>query len=136
MFRTETPRLGMAPAGDMRMNSPSPSSKVSARSVAGLAYQYYLDEGCPVGRDQEHWFRAEQTLRGAAEAKAARRDVNGVLEVELSRFVAEGGSISPAAAKTDEDSVPKREETRERSSAVFHPPRHMSRRLNRARQTR
>ncbi len=134
--RTKRFRLGMALAGGMRMNNPSTSSAVASNSVSGLAYQYFLDEGRPVGRDQEHWFRAEKALREAAEAKPAPRDVNGVLEVELSRFVAEGGSVSPVAAKTDVVSSSKGEEIRERSSTVSHAPRQMSRLHDRAGQTR
>ena len=36
--------------------------------VAALAYQLWLQRGCPVGSDQEDWFRAEAqlTVRQAA----------------------------------------------------------------------
>lgn len=30
--------------------------------IAKLAYQYWLDDGCPHGKDQEHWLKAEQCL--------------------------------------------------------------------------
>jgi hypothetical protein len=33
--------------------------------IATLAYQLWLDNGCPVGSDQEDWFRAEAMLRTA-----------------------------------------------------------------------
>jgi len=37
--------------------------------IAGVAYQLWLDNGCPVGSDQEDWFRAEATLKNAPVAK-------------------------------------------------------------------
>src|ERR1017187_9508342 len=37
--------------------------------IAALAYQLWLDNGCPVGSDQEYWFRAEAMLKNALVAK-------------------------------------------------------------------
>lgn len=37
--------------------------------IATVAYQLWLDSGCPIGSDQEHWFRAEAMLRNALVAK-------------------------------------------------------------------
>ena len=37
--------------------------------IATIAYQLWLDSRCPVGADQEHWFRAETMLRNAPPAK-------------------------------------------------------------------
>jgi hypothetical protein len=31
--------------------------------IAGVAYQLWLDRGCPNGSDQEDWFRAEELLK-------------------------------------------------------------------------
>jgi hypothetical protein len=31
--------------------------------VAALAWMYYVEEGYPEGRSQEHWFRAEAEVR-------------------------------------------------------------------------
>ena len=39
------------------------AEKVSEDAVAALAYQLWQERGCPVGSDQEDWFRAEQQLR-------------------------------------------------------------------------
>jgi hypothetical protein len=39
--------------------------------IAKVAYQLWLDSGCPIGSDQEHWFRAEAMLRNALDAKCA-----------------------------------------------------------------
>lgn len=33
--------------------------------IAAAAYQIWLDKGCPVGSDQEDWFRAEAALKRA-----------------------------------------------------------------------
>jgi len=34
--------------------------------IAAVAHQLWLDNGCPVGSDQEHWFRAEAMLLESA----------------------------------------------------------------------
>jgi hypothetical protein len=39
--------------------SPTPSE------IAAVSYQLWLDRGCPVGSDQEDWFRAEALLKAA-----------------------------------------------------------------------
>jgi hypothetical protein len=43
--------------------------------IATVAYQLWLDNGCPMGSDQEHWFRAEAMLRNALVAKC--EDLSG-----------------------------------------------------------
>jgi hypothetical protein len=37
--------------------------------IATLAYQLWLDSGCPVGSDQEDWFRAGRMLHNTLVAK-------------------------------------------------------------------
>ena len=37
--------------------------------IARVAYQLWLDNGCPVGSDREDWFRAEAMLKNALVAK-------------------------------------------------------------------
>ena len=37
--------------------------------IAIVAYLLWLDDGCPVGSDQEYWFRAEATLTNALVAR-------------------------------------------------------------------
>jgi hypothetical protein len=39
--------------------------------IAKVAYQLWLDSGCPIGSDREHWFKAEAMLRNALDAKCA-----------------------------------------------------------------
>ena len=40
----------------------------TASEIAIVAYQLWLDNGCPVGSDQEDWLRAEAMLRNALAA--------------------------------------------------------------------
>src|ERR1039457_4655025 len=42
--------------------------------IATVAYQLWLDNGCPVGSHQEDWLRAEATLKNALAAK--RQDLS------------------------------------------------------------
>jgi hypothetical protein len=37
--------------------------------IATVAYQLWLDNGCPVGSDQEDWFQAEAMLKNALVVK-------------------------------------------------------------------
>jgi hypothetical protein len=39
--------------------------------VEALAYQLWLDRGCPIGSDQDDWYRAEEQLRN--DIKSVRR---------------------------------------------------------------
>ncbi len=41
----------------------------SESEIAEVAYQLWLADGCPVGSDQEDWFRAEAALKDAPVAK-------------------------------------------------------------------
>ena len=41
----------------------------TASEIATVAYQLWLDNGCPVGSDQENWFRAEAMLKNALVAE-------------------------------------------------------------------
>lgn len=34
----------------------------TATQVRDLAYQLWMEQGCPVGRDKENWFEAERLL--------------------------------------------------------------------------
>ena len=36
----------------------------NATDTAALAYQLWMERGCPIGSDQEDWFRAEAILSG------------------------------------------------------------------------
>jgi hypothetical protein len=37
--------------------------------IATLAHQLWVDSGCPIGSDQQHWFQAEALLRNALVVK-------------------------------------------------------------------
>ena len=43
----------------------SDNDHVDEKEIAILAYQLWLERGCPIGSDQEDWFRAERKLAGA-----------------------------------------------------------------------
>ena len=67
--------------------------------IAAIAYQLWLDNGCPTGSDQEDWFRAEALLKKALVAKCedlsrcpsiARRDTRTEPGI-LAEFALEGG---------------------------------------------
>ena len=47
--------------------------------IAAVAYQLWLDRGCPVGSDQEDWFRAEAALKRAS--RNTRTEAEMVVEI-------------------------------------------------------
>ncbi len=49
--------------------------------IAEVAYQLWLANGCPVGSDQEHWFRAEAMLKNGLVAKC--EDLSGRPSIPL-----------------------------------------------------
>ena len=44
-----------------------PESSVDHEVVEAMAYQLWLQRGCPVGSEQEDWYRAESELKATAE---------------------------------------------------------------------
>lgn len=48
-------------------NSPENYSSHRDEAVAKLAYQMWLDRGCPLGSPEEDWLRAEQLLDAGSE---------------------------------------------------------------------
>lgn len=110
----------------------TPTHLPSHAEIAGAAYRLYLDEGRPEGRDWDHWFRAEEALRGTA-APASSDGAAGA-DVAVSRLVAEGGLVlrsDPAGRRSNPGSPPKRdgglvqdrEGIRRQASAIPHAPR-------------
>ena len=58
MQKAHSPTSGKKSA---RLETPAPTRE----QVAAIAYQIFLDEGCPEGCHLEHWLEAEaQLLRG------------------------------------------------------------------------
>jgi hypothetical protein len=55
--------------GESRSKLPTQAAEIVALGVANhddvaaLAYRFWQRRGCPIGSDQEDWFRAEQELR-------------------------------------------------------------------------
>jgi hypothetical protein len=50
--------------------------------IAAVAYQLWLDRGCPVGSDQEDWFRAEAALEKVR--RVTRAPAEMVVEIRWS----------------------------------------------------
>lgn len=49
-------------------SEPRPAAtRPDATEIAALAYQLWLARGCPIGSDQDDWFRAEVMLKGRSE---------------------------------------------------------------------
>ena len=47
------------------------SEAVAESAIAALAYQIWLERGCPPGSDQADWFRAEEDLKRLADTPTA-----------------------------------------------------------------
>jgi len=62
MSRHTTERINRTSRPAERNINPSPE-QVKAR-----AYELWLERGCPMGSDQEDWYRAEAELRNAGES--------------------------------------------------------------------
>ena len=60
MSREATDKLSMG----IRSEPP-----VDPEMVEAMAYQLWLQRGCPVGSDQEDWYRAEKELTSANRAQ-------------------------------------------------------------------
>jgi hypothetical protein len=45
----------------------TPNTNPDETGIAALAYQLWLDRGCPIGSDQDDWFRAESLLKSRSE---------------------------------------------------------------------
>ncbi len=50
-------------------------SALTRQTLEKLAYQYWLDRGCPEGSAAEDWLRAERTLLGTTAAAGRLQDV-------------------------------------------------------------
>ena len=48
---------------------PAATVSPTESEIATVAYQLWLDNGCPVGSHEEDWFRAETMLKNALVAK-------------------------------------------------------------------
>jgi hypothetical protein len=52
-----------------RVKTAATVSPPTNNQIAPIAYQLWLDKGCPVGSDQEDWFRAEAMVMSAFVSK-------------------------------------------------------------------
>ena len=48
------------------------ATKINPSEIAALAYQLFEQQGCPHGRDMDHWLEAEMLLLKSKEAKPAK----------------------------------------------------------------
>jgi len=46
----------------------------TATQVRDLAYQLWMEQGCPVGRDKENWFEAERLLSETRPPSFSRKE--------------------------------------------------------------
>lgn len=63
-----------------RLSPESPSSRPLAPTqdqIAALAHAIWIDRGCPVGRDVDHWLEAERQLGGPAAKPALTQRLPG-----------------------------------------------------------
>jgi hypothetical protein len=44
-------------------NATATAAQLTPGAIAQRAYEIWKESGCPAGKDQEHWFRAERELR-------------------------------------------------------------------------
>ena len=49
----------------MTQSDPSGASEPTDEEIALAAYRLWLKEGCPHGRDREHWLQAREELKRA-----------------------------------------------------------------------
>ncbi len=45
-------------------NAPTSPPEITEVEIATCAYFLYVNEGCPAGRELDHWLEAEAELRG------------------------------------------------------------------------
>jgi Protein of unknown function (DUF2934) len=60
-----TPEMGAVSESVKTAATVSPTEN----EIAAIAYQLWLDRGCPIGSEQEDWFRAEEMLKNALVVK-------------------------------------------------------------------
>jgi len=46
-----------------------PEPTVDDEAVKAMAYQLWLERGCPIGSEEEDWYQAEAALRNTGQSK-------------------------------------------------------------------
>jgi Protein of unknown function (DUF2934) len=64
VLKIDPQKSGSSEAIDSRERNVSQA--VDERAVAALAFLIWQNRGCPIGSDQEDWFRAEEDLKKLA----------------------------------------------------------------------
>ncbi len=89
--------------------------------VRERAYAIWLEQGCPEGRDGDHWLQAERDIRLPAEpgiAAQAELSTSPAPEVKAPRKTARKTKAEPAAVTPTSDQTPKPRKPRTRSKTV------------------
>lgn len=62
---SHTPKLGADTVDGVSAMAGNPENAVTQERVASLAYQLWMERGCPLGSPEDDWFRAKQQLGDA-----------------------------------------------------------------------
>ncbi len=60
--RTQAP-MPQQRAGKSTASAPPTAAAVPSEKIAARAYEIWQQSGCPDGKQEEHWYRAERELR-------------------------------------------------------------------------
>jgi hypothetical protein len=60
-----------------KLASNGKNAPLSLEEVTKLAYFIYMEEGCPQGREKEHWLEAERRLQEKTHLKANDSSLSG-----------------------------------------------------------
>jgi hypothetical protein len=75
---------------------------ISAKAIEERAYHIWMREGCPHGRDFEHWVQAQVEL----EAERERRTGNGAVAAPAPRRRAAAPAVKAKAKATAKPATP------------------------------
>jgi len=59
---TQTPKTKSTPAATSEAGSPITSAGLPPELIAARAYKIWQQQGCPEGREEQHWWQAEQEI--------------------------------------------------------------------------
>jgi len=94
----KTLTLPVKPRGNLPLQSlpvEGERTEVTSEQIAQRAYDLWLEQGQPIGRDLEHWLEAERQLRAPARGVG-----NGALASEVEKRLGEVIDRPPARSAT------------------------------------
>jgi hypothetical protein len=83
--------------------------------IRNRAYQLWLDEGCPTGREQEHWSRASELVvaeERAEQPTQAAQETSVISEIAAGLAPPAAPHAAPEKAAPSASSAPRRPLTR------------------------